>query len=37
VPPLPDAPPVRAPTGPPARIVARPVLGGQHHVYQWAA
>jgi transposase InsO family protein len=37
VPPLPDAPPVRAPTGPPARIVARPVLGGLHHVYQWAA
>ena len=36
-PPLPGAPPLRSSNGPPARIVARPVLGGLHRVYQRAA
>ena len=37
VPPLPGAPPLPAPNRPPARVVARPVLGGLHHAYQCAA
>jgi transposase InsO family protein len=36
-PPLPGAPPSRAPSGSPGRPVARPVLGGLHHVYHPAA
>jgi putative transposase len=36
-PPLPGAPPLRAPSGSPGRVVARPVLGGLHHVYHRAA
>lgn len=37
VPPRPSAPPLRAPHASPGRIVARPALGGLHHVYQRAA
>jgi putative transposase len=38
VPPLPSAPPpLRVPNAAPGRIVARPVLGGLHHVCQRAA
>jgi hypothetical protein len=37
VPPLPDARPLRATGAAPGWIVARPVLGGLHHVYQRAA
>jgi transposase InsO family protein len=37
VPLLASAPPLRAPNGPPGWIVAGPVLGGLHHVYERAA
>jgi transposase InsO family protein len=37
VPPLRGASPLRAANGPPVRVVARPVLGGLHHVYSSAA
>ena len=37
VPPLSGASPQRAANGPPARIVARPVLGGLHYVYRRVA